>query len=337
VSLNLSINNKSVITAKDKSGADVDAFRSFWLGYTFATPVDANKLVAIGKGCLAVYCSHDSAKDIPARGAVGPELAKYGPLEGKLEIYYGSDKKKGNALTLDHLDYIGAEDIECANQAMQLHLSKFEPARGRGIVGWVDDTKWAASELPKESQTSHNKPYWKRTVGYNKGTRYAHFIHRHRNARGLQTVAAALPFGSQSLFSFWLKQHGLVIPELEFSAKGVHTGKNPDAGHWSEKAGPANIVEGTRPRGLAMVTMGAFGALRPTDLMRDAWLALMDGNSDFELARTLAAVVSDGSPRPHTLRQLATHSVDCVVTAQNDSPQEFFYPSLLAPQTQAHA
>lgn len=313
MSLNLTIGSPVVTSAAAQGGANLDPFRSFWVGYTF-TVNTASKAVQIdNKGYMAVYLSHDSSQKPPARAQL---VAAYGPVKEPVVI---SDTT-GSKLTLKNLDYVAAEDCECANQAMQLHLFKFDATRDGGIAAWVDDNGWKSPALPADAQTNNNKPFWKRSVKYGSTPRYAHFLARHRNAGGLQTIAASLPFGSQSLFGHWLKQHSKKIPELTFAA----TEPDGKAKHWEEKIGEKSIVAGRLPRGAAMVTMGVFGSLLPSDLMRDAWRDLMDGNHDFDLCRALARAASDGS-KAHTLRQLGMHSEDCVVVSQGDSPQEFFF------------
>src|SRR5262245_11060978 len=133
MSLNLTIGNPVVTAAAVQGGANLDPFRSFWLGYTFTVNL-TSKAVMIDMGFLALYLSHDS-KQQPAAGA---RLTGFGPVQQPLVISDTTTSK----LTLKNLDYVGAEDTECANQAMQLHLFKFDSAREGGIAAWVDDNGW---------------------------------------------------------------------------------------------------------------------------------------------------------------------------------------------------
>jgi hypothetical protein len=332
MSLELKVGKKQVlVTTAPKGAANLDPFRSFWIGYPFT--IDSGKTVQIGEGYLAVYCSHDTNQPIPALGKDGPQLAAFGRVE-EVEI---ADTDK-NKIILKNLDYVGVKDFECANQAMQLHLFRFVGARENGIAGWIDESGWKLSAPAlTQDKTDNTKPLWKRTVGYGvpaAGTatspgRYAHFVSRYRTGSGIQMVEASLPFGAQSLFGFMLKHHNKKIPELKFTgtepkSKEKATEPKGEEMHWTETIGPANVAT-KMPRGLAVIATGAFGVLRETKLLSDVWHKLLSGNNDFELCLALAEAISEATPStPHTLRQFAQHVTDSVIRGGADSPQEFF-------------
>lgn len=319
MSLKLTIGNRAVISPVGPGGANLSPLRSLWIGYTFTINPDIGH-VNIGSGYLALYLSHDSRLNIPALTPIGPQLVNYGQVLDDVEIGDAS----GNKIKLRNLDYIAVEDIECANQAMQLHVLRFNSQRGN-VREWVDDQGWQGPALPASLLTSNNKPFWKRQVNYRNCSRYAHFIGRHRNAAGLLAVAASLPFGSRSLFQYLLERHHQPMPDVEFRASD-----SDNSDHWGETVGVANVLGMDRPRGLAMVTMGVFGSLRLTNIMQDRWISLMDGNSDFELCRVLAGIAGQGYGRPHTLNQFALHSEDCISGQMNASPQDVFFLRLTA-------
>ena len=305
------------------ANVDLNPLCSFWVGYRFKIDA-ATQTLKIGEGFVALYLSHNSSQKIPLLdpGASGPQLAGFGAT-GALTL----TGPGGASLVFDELDYMFAEDVECGNQAMQLHLLKFRSGTDGGDINkWINDDGWKYSPVKPEIEKANDgtNPLWRKSVNFANGDREASVIWRRRNATGLRALGVALPLQAKSFVRHWLGQANNQIPTLTLSAKD----KNGQPDHWSHPFSAADIPSTSKPEGSAMVCHGAFSALTISEIVGPMWANAMQANQLPELSRLLMEVASRGSALPHSLRQLSDTATSVVVKPDNVPAQELFVVTL---------
>ena len=319
----LKINGTDVISPKGPNGENWAYFNSFWIG-CYHTIDPATYHISVETGYLAIYSTHDSEKEIPAQGRSGPDLRGSrldfgGALDGDLVI----EDSNGRSIVCKGLDYVICEDIECGNQAMQLHLLRFKP--GAGVAKWIDDSSWVDKfDEPEGAETADGRPYWRRTCDFGHGPRYCHNTWRHRNREGLRSLSVGMPLLANSLFSTWLKAHHETFPDLLLKAMGDPRGEDRDLEHWTQEFDNASVPGNAEPKGFSMICQGAFTALLMTELMSDRWFDLVRQGNEYELCRELMRVASEGSMSSHSLRDLADLKINSVVPEPSTYAHEFF-------------
>jgi len=326
MSYSLKLNDAEVIKHKDKT------LNSFWMAYDFllepgATPQDAK--ITIGNGYFAIYCSHDSSIKISEFGSKSHSLIKTDALNN-VEIVTSDEKK----IKLSNLEYKGMQDIEAANQAMQLHLFRFmEPDGIDDKQQWINDGDWQSGfELEgkgrKPWRAADHNPFWERTCKWPGGERYCHSSIRRKypgTPNGVQRVIAfSMPYIARSLFSFWIsKNDETQFPQIDIEAKGRDV-KDAERPHWKESIRPADIPRGNNSEGISMIVQGAFAAISIQDLLDDVWRDALKNNDEEKLWSLLMNIVTVATTHI-TIKELADRNTNSVVKLDASAlEQEFF-------------
>ena len=320
MSYELSIGGQKVISRLGEQNQNLDVFNSFWLGFRFTLDQYAN--VTIGDSFGAIYCSHDSGKIIPTLRDEGPRIDTFGAITSSLTISTETADET-QELTLDCVDYVDAVDCHCGNQAMQLHLLRFDPTRIGGIGSWVDDKGWSYSGITSDEIPQTGRPWWKREVGYKGRKRKAFASFRHRSGPGIQALALSLPLERGSLYCELLDSQGSRLPEISLEAVG---GTDPEnmSKQWGDKFDGSAAERTGRAWGIAMICAGAFTSIRFNDILRNDWFNRIDSNQQQQLTRALWNLVVDYNPGEHSIGGLADLETVASVSSFQSTPLEVF-------------
>ena len=319
MSYDLYIGEQKVISRLGDQNQNLDVFHSFWLGFRFIVNSEAE--ISIGDSFGAIYCSHDSEKMIPALKDEGPQIDTFGAISS-LTISTGTATKT-HELKLGGFDYIDVIDCHCANQAMQLHLLRFNPQVIGGIGSWVNDSGWSYSGKTLDKIPKTGRPWWKREVTYKGRKREAFASFRHRDGNGIQALALALPLQSGSLYCELLDSHNDDLPEISLKAVGGTDPQNLSR-QWGDEFNASAVETTGGARGIAMICSGAFTSIRFNDILRDDWFDRIDSNQQQQLTRALWNLVADYNPGEHSVGSLADFETDAGVHSFQDAPLEVF-------------
>jgi hypothetical protein len=333
MSYGLTVNGNNVI--KEEHGS----FNSYWLGYNYNIQVsnEGKANIYVDKCFLAIYCSHETAKDIPQLGQ-----KHYGVMEtknlNKLEITGG----EGNKIVMKELEYKGMEAIEAANQAMQLHLFQFRHEDDeKRKKDWIDDSKWYTGfRLEGEEEgksgnkpwmTRDGNPFWTRHCDWGQGGngRYCHVTAVRRDANGIDMMAMSMPYQAKSLFREWLKNHlEPSFPKITIAAKKRDLkGKAED--NWKTELAANSKNLSNESKGVAMVMEGAFSTIHLDELLDESWYDALAMDHDQMRWHKLLRIVSSSSEHPLTLHELRSRDTNSVYKPNDPNyAQEFFMLSL---------
>jgi hypothetical protein len=324
MSYNLTVGSTERIRAT-VNNVNLNPLCSYWVGYRFSVSA-GTQILQILEGFVALYMSHTSSQKIPLLndGAEAPQLDDFGQI-GKLTLIGPKDSK----LVLDQLDYMSAEDVECGNQAMQLHVLKFRAgSQGGNMTQWIDDQGWIYDPVKREEKyrlaNDGVNPLWRKTIRFDYGDRDANVIWRRRNATGVRALGVILPLQRNSLARHLLLNANNAFPTIGLKAEDA-LGKKE---HWAADFGAGNIPANSNPRGCAMLCHGAFSNLQIGEVVGPAWTNAMTGNQLPELSRLLMEVVARAAPGGHSLRQLSNTALNAVVEPDPIPAQELFVIAL---------
>jgi hypothetical protein len=314
MSYKLIVGDNEVIQPTGSSGQNWDALNSFWLGYNYTIVPQTNE-IKIDQGFFAVYVSHGTNKPIQGlRVLEGARIhEEFGMLPDVQLVSSGNDR-----LRMSGLRYAATEEVECGNEAMQLHLCKFDP-KEVGPTQWVSDAEWHAQLDPDRDENRDGTPPWRRRFKFEDGgNEMACFVvWRRTNRQGLKSILTSTPLAPGSVFTEWLRSHDQKFPKFS-----VETKDDVDNTHWKLTVDPEQKFGDVNPRGVVMIVHGAFSGLKPSDVLANDWLEAF--GDDEKITRKLLGVVADFSQNRQTAHVLKNTGINTVVSVMPESPQVIF-------------
>ena len=284
-------------------------FESFWLWQNFNVDA-ATGVVQVTKMYFAVYFS-DTSQNV---GFTRPEPA--------VSQYRIADSKQPKcSFDLLHSGRIDSTSVEFSNESGQLHLFQFknQPAEKIHPPTWMNAGAWAPTYAnPTQNQNPIN-PFLSHKVTFGKLTdRHVDAILSREDNKGTNSLLAAIPFASNSIFSQILLQDNLLMPALHFERQPPGVG----GPKWSYFAGsplPGNVD------GYAMVAKGAFQAM-PFNWGLRKWNDLKDpGFNPADIMDRLWSVIHGSTEFRRTLHSASDTLRDSVFKVNADIPVELLY------------
>jgi hypothetical protein len=256
---------------QDDRGSPVggDSFESFWLYLSFRVTKQTGILQLQQRCYFAFYTTGTSGY----RNIAMPQFGE-DPSSVQVKDYKLVDTAGQRTLQLNSLSLVESRTTEFSNEYSQLSVFRFVGKQGDGNTGappdsWINDGAWGSDgHQPRDRNERPEDPFIPHLLSFdNCKERDCFWVMSRENQKGLQRLAAVVPFDQGSVSSNLLQNVGKKMPELELKVND-----NPWKG-FAEDKHPDETV------GFSMICSGAF---REMELGREIeeWRSLPGGGSE---------------------------------------------------------